>query len=244
MLAFEKMKKADSLFAYTLKYQTLHDSLERIASDSRTEIVAMRLDNQENIHQIMALNKEKRRIALIRNFSILLTILLSIIGFLYLNRQKLKMHIKHQIALEEITKAEAEAEEAKRQLNTFTQNMLEKTNIIERLQEQLTKKEMNEQQIQYLQELTQHTILTDEDWHHFKKLFDNVYPGYLIELKLKVPDISLAELRIAALGKLQVTTKEAANLLGISPNSVTKTRQRLRNRLGVETDAELETFFG
>jgi hypothetical protein len=43
----------------------------------------------------MVLNKEKRHIALVRNFVIVLTLLGSVIGLLYLNRQRLKTRLSN-----------------------------------------------------------------------------------------------------------------------------------------------------
>ncbi len=48
---------------------------------------------------------------------------------------------------------------------------------------------------------------------------------------------------MASLIKLKVPAKKAAIILGISPNSVYKTRQRLRHRLGLSTDGELDDYF-
>jgi DNA-binding CsgD family transcriptional regulator len=90
--------------------------------------------------------------------------------------------------------------------------------------------------------LTNHLILTDEDWTHFKSLFDSVYPAFFLSLRNKVPDITQAEQRMAALSKLRLTAKEAANLLGVSPNTVYTTKRRLRQRLGLENDAELDPY--
>ena len=47
---------------------------------------------------------------------------------------------------------------------------------------------------------------------------------------------------MAALSKLKLTAREAANLLGVSPNTVYTTRRRLRQRLGLEQDADLWDF--
>ena len=74
-------------------------------------------------------------------------------------------------------------------------------------------------------------------------MFEKVYPGFFHSLRQKSSDITLAELRMAALCKLQVPPKEAASLLGISPNSVNKTRQRLRSRLSLDPDVNLEAYF-
>jgi DNA-binding CsgD family transcriptional regulator len=58
-----------------------------------------------------------------------------------------------------------------------------------------------------------------------------------------VPDMTNAEQRMAALIKLRLSGKDAARILGISPDSVRKSRQRLRQRLGLQGDEELEPFF-
>lgn len=240
---FQQLEKADSLYKYMQLYQKLHDAAERVASDNRAEIVRMRLDNMESVNKILSLNKEKRRITLIRNFSFSIILLATLLGFLYFNRQRLQMKLQQQKILEEKRKAQSEAGAARDQLDLFTQHIMEKTNLVEKLQEQLLQRDLNETQIEQINSLSQHTILTDEDWDHFKGLFEKVYPGFFINLKDKALDITVAEQRIAALSKLRMPAKEAASLLGISPNSVNKTRQRLRSRLGLDPDADLEIYF-
>jgi tetratricopeptide (TPR) repeat protein len=242
-IVFRDMGQADSAFAYleaSRKYQIM---TENNAAQNRMDIVKLRMNNEQNIHRILQLSREKNRIKLIRNFIITLAILGAAFGFLYFNRQKLKMRLRQQEALEAKKKAEAEAKNASEQLNIFTHRVLEKTNLVEKLQDELKQRELNEEQLHYINELSQHSILTDADWEQFKNLFEKVYPGFFIRLKNEVPDITLAEQRMAALSKLQVSAKEAATLLGISPNSVNKTRSRLRQRLGLDAETDLETYF-
>jgi DNA-binding CsgD family transcriptional regulator len=52
--------------------------------------------------------------------------------------------------------------------------------------------------------------------------------------------ITLAEQRMAALTRLQLTPKQMASMLGISVDSVHKTRQRLRQRLRINPENSLE----
>lgn len=47
---------------------------------------------------------------------------------------------------------------------------------------------------------------------------------------------------MAALMKLRLTTKEAVNMLGISIESARKTRQRLKHRLNLSSDVNLEEY--
>jgi tetratricopeptide (TPR) repeat protein/DNA-binding CsgD family transcriptional regulator len=243
MEAFEKLGMSDSLLFYTEKYIATHDSIERKATEAQAEIVQVRLDNQNSIDRIKALNKEKQRIAMIRNFIILTTLMAFGFGLLYYNRQRLKMKLDQQRAQEEARKAETEAIAARDLLDTFTQHLLEKNTLVETLQAQLSTKELNDEQVQTISALSNHAILTDDDWDQFKMLFEKVYPGFLHHLKNIAPDITSAELRFAALSKLRISTREASNLLGISPSSVNKTRQRLRHRLDLNQDVDLEEFF-
>ena len=104
----------------------------------------------------------------------------------------------------------------------------------------MQQRELNAEQQQLLEELSHQTILTEEDWVKFKRLFERLHPGFFNRLKEKTPGITVAELRMAALTRLRLSTKEMASLLGISIDSVHKTRQRLRQRLQVPAEANLE----
>jgi tetratricopeptide (TPR) repeat protein len=85
-------------------------------------------------------------------------------------------------------------------------------------------------------------ILTDRDWAAFKIYFEKTYPGYLLRLRNKFPALSDAEERLFLFIKLNLNRKESAAILGISTDSVKRTRNRLRKRLGLDEDIDLEVF--
>ncbi len=85
-------------------------------------------------------------------------------------------------------------------------------------------------------------ILTGTDWTDFKAYFEQRYPGYLRRLRTARPDLTEAEERLFLLLKLDLTTQEVSQILGISPGSVKKTRSRLRKRLGLERTVNLDDF--
>ncbi|MCF8244874.1 MAG: tetratricopeptide repeat protein [Saprospiraceae bacterium] len=85
-------------------------------------------------------------------------------------------------------------------------------------------------------------ILTDADWSSFKVYFERAYPGYLHQLRSAFPALTDSEERLFLFIKLNLTTKEAATILGISADSVKKTRNRLRKKLELEEDVVLEAF--
>ena len=85
-------------------------------------------------------------------------------------------------------------------------------------------------------------ILTDADWSSFKNYFEKAYPGYLIRLRNAHNSITEAEERMFLFIKLNLTNKESAAMLGISTESVKKSRQRLRKRLALEEAVELDDY--
>ncbi|MGY6522818.1 MAG: hypothetical protein ACXIUD_13880 [Mongoliitalea sp.] len=119
---------------------------------------------------------------------------------------------------------------------------IEKTNLISRLEEELNNNQLSSEQQQLVAELSQQTILKEGDWAKFKSLFDKIYPSFFQNLKKNAADITIAEQRMAALTRMELTTKQMAAMLGISVDSVHKTRQRLRNRLQLGADKNLEEF--
>ncbi len=240
---FVELGRADSVNMYLQRYLHLHDSLEAEITKSRTDILQIRLNNLDQIQTIKTLNRQKKQIALTRNFTITLVLLLGCLAFMWSNRLRLKMQIRQREANEGKRRAEAETQKAMEQLDIFRQHLLEKNALIEKWQSANDDKESDTDHIRRLSDLTHHLILTEDDWIKFKTLFDSVYPGFFLSLRNKVPDITQAEQRMAALSKLKLTAKEAANLLGVSLNTIYTTKRRLRQRLGLEQDSDLDPYF-
>ena len=172
---------------------------------------------------------------MLRNIIIVGIVLLSVIGLLYLNRSRVKLRHKQEMA-------NAEVLAAKEKLQLFTENIIEKASMIEKLEKQINEKVSTDEQQEIIAALSSQTILTEADWEKFKTLYETIYPGFFSKLKITIPDITIAEQRMAALIRLHLTTRQMASLLGISPNSVNKTRQRLRQRFNLSADSNVEEF--
>lgn len=95
----------------------------------------------------------------------------------------------------------------------------------------------------YITQLMELAILTEQDWERFRQLFDQVYPNYLLRLRQKYPTLSPAEIRIICLSRLSLSTKEMGNMLGVSADTVVKTRYRIRKKANLAEGADVaETF--
>jgi len=81
-----------------------------------------------------------------------------------------------------------------------------------------------------------------ESWQQFEAYFNNVHPRFFETLTTKFPDISPAELKLAAFLRLNLSTKEIASIIFLSPDSIKTSRTRLRKKLNLSTDDNLNTF--
>jgi len=233
---------ADSAVYFSVLYQQLHDSIEKKIAISSLAISNMRLSEEKSRYNIRRLQLDKKSQMQQRNFIILSILLLAVISVLLLNRQRVKLKYQQESLEKEKQIKETELAAARQQMEIFTQNIIEKTSLIEKLEHQMKETNSSAGQQETIAALSNLTILTEHDWEQFKELFEKMYPMFFHRLNGRAKDITVAEQRMAALMRLQLTTRQMASMQGISPDSVHKTRQRLRQRLSVSNDTNLEDF--
>jgi tetratricopeptide (TPR) repeat protein len=253
-------------YLYFEKFNALKDTLFNLNKNKQileltTEYESEKKEQQIILDQVEIQRQQNITYSLIV-FIVLLSFVIVAIIIAYRNRQRvLKQDIliqkqKEVLAKSEQKRAEAllqinienqkrEAELHQKELQYYTHNLVQKTELLEEMRQELemlknsSGKELNEH-INALNQLFETTILTENDWEEFKKLFEQVYKGFFTTLKANFPDLSQAEIRLCSLIKLNLTTKEAANMLAISPESVNKARYRLRKKLNLLTEDSLE----
>ncbi len=85
-------------------------------------------------------------------------------------------------------------------------------------------------------------ILTESDWVMFREIFEQAFPNFGLRLKTAFPDLSASDTRFFMMLKLGFESREIAEELGISTDSVWKGRYRLRKKLGKVENAEFNAF--
>jgi DNA-binding CsgD family transcriptional regulator len=232
----------DSAVHYSIMYQKLYDSIERKIATSSLAISNVRLSQEKNMYHVHRLQQDKKTQRQQRNFVILGIALVAVISLLLVNRQRVRYKYRKESLEKEKQIVESEMAAAKQQMEMFTRNIIEKSNLIEKLEQQMRDNTASAGQQEIIGVLTNLTILTEQHWNQFKELFEKIYPMFFQRLKTTAPDISLAEQRMAALTRLRLTARQMASMQGISPDSVHKTRQRLRLRLGISNEANLDEY--
>ena len=83
---------------------------------------------------------------------------------------------------------------------------------------------------------------SDRDWETFKTYFSQVHNDFDQKLKTLSEDISEKEIRLAAFLRMNLTTKEIAATMNVLPESVLKSKYRLKKKLGLAKEIDLNDF--
>ncbi|WP_373331111.1 triple tyrosine motif-containing protein [Salmonirosea aquatica] len=134
------------------------------------------------------------------------------------------------------------------QLSNIAINVVRKNEILEEIRDELqqVKAEMGQQ----LSNIHYHKLLNSiernvsgkEDWKLFEDNFNDVHDEFFKRLKKINPSITPSELRLAACLRMNLATKEMAPALGISVRGVEIKRYRLRKKLDLDNDVNLNDF--
>ncbi len=218
--------------AYLDSAVNIKDSLALEFSKLQVSRVQQKLEREQYLAELEGLESERQLKVYQRNGLILLVVLLIVIAILVFRALQSRYRIKQL----ELQKAEEELRTASEQLTVFTKHLAEKNQQIEMLSENAN------ESVEALSELQKITILTTEDWAYFKQLFEKAHAGFLTRLALKLSDLSPAETRFMALSKLELSSKEMAAVLGVSQEAIRQYRMRLRKKISVSGQKELQEF--
>ncbi|MEM9834637.1 MAG: tetratricopeptide repeat protein [Bacteroidota bacterium] len=214
------------------------------------------------------MQQEARIQNFLRNGLLVGMIALGLIGYLITSRQRLKIrkdkelfNKKREVFQSRQALAQAELENARlkqkeltqeleyknKELTSYTINFIQKNELMEELKtgiQQLKRKAKPEvrQQLNTLSRMVDQNLHIDREWEDFKRHFEEVHKDFFTQLKSRCPELSTNELKLCALLKLNMSMKEMANILGISPDSVKTARYRLRKKLGLEREDKLIDF--
>jgi tetratricopeptide (TPR) repeat protein/DNA-binding CsgD family transcriptional regulator len=233
---FKNLKRYDSAFAYLDTARRVVNKLNQrrdaLVFSQAEQKVAVEL----HLSEIKLLESENSKIVLVRNFIILVTLLVMVIAAQLLFRQQLKQKKNKELLNNAVT-----------QLNYYIGSVREKNQLIYQFKQEIEQLHAQPEQFTVLQEreeiaakLKRYSILTEEDWNAFRNLFEKVQIGFFDKLKQQFPDLTPSEQRLLALMKLKLSKREMASMLGIAPDSIKKTRQRIRKKINVQDDVALE----
>jgi tetratricopeptide (TPR) repeat protein len=236
---------ADALYHVRLgaQYFRIFFNAEKDRTIGRMEVQAA-LERQES--QVKFLTEQQKK----QQFKTALMLLVLLSGIttllLLLDRQRRRriiletekelLEARQLIQQQELQIANASLSEKTAEVESL-QNLLDlKNQLISSLEQKINSPETDNIIEQPLR------MLTNQDWRDFREKFEKQFPGYIGRLKNSFPEITNVELRLFIFIKIGLENTDIANISGISAESLYSSRYRLRKKLNLDPDANLEWF--
>ena len=145
-------------------------------------------------------------------------------------------------------KLEAEIEHKNTELASTAMHLVQKGELLGNIREELTrmKKSVNgdgsADEFKKMLRILGEENKMDKDWEQFAIHFDKVHSDFLQILKGAYPQLSAHELKLCAYLRMNLSSKEIAQLESISVRGVEISRYRLRKKLRIPTEMNLFDF--
>lgn len=141
---------------------------------------------------------------------------------------------------------QTELDSRNRELTVYAGNVLQKNHFIQELKDELedalAKVEIADDSASKINSLLRNASSTDDDWEKFKKHFEDVHPEFFQKLRANYPQLTVNDLKQSAYLKMNLSSKEIAILMNISPKSVKMNRYRLKKKLDLDAEEDLQQF--
>ncbi|MBU2652312.1 MAG: tetratricopeptide repeat protein [Bacteroidetes bacterium] len=256
-------------FEEAYRYNVLHKKVSDILYSQKKENAIKEIEARFRLQSMRGemenlrlTSTAQRRNILLLTISIVTLITLLILIFL-LYRLKSQAHNRQKRLFEQDIIIRQQSEALKEKEKIILQEQLETQNrelaakaleilrinetlghIITRLEElsriqpgnPMVEKEINH----IVREIELHT--QHNSWQEFDTIFKNIHNKFYEKLLEKCPDLTASEIKIAALLKLNLSTKEIASITMKSEEGIKSTRYRLRKKLNISSDENLIPF--
>jgi DNA-binding CsgD family transcriptional regulator/cell division protein FtsB len=129
-----------------------------------------------------------------------------------------------------------------RELAVSTMNMINKSKTLNAIKSALLKTEKVED-IKAIVSLVDKTIENEEDWNFFEEAFNHADKDFFRKVKEIHSSLTANDLKLCVYLRLNMSSKEIAPLLNISSRSVEIKRYRLRKKLDLSREVNLNDYF-
>ncbi len=247
----------DSAFYYIKEYNRLQDrsNINANLMDAYRAYISVFLERSQKeliIKEQEVLLNKRRYIVTILSAAGIIILFASLLRILYLQ----KRHIRQQSLLKDvenhdlgerleakqkIEKLQKEKIAAKeRELSSYSLALSNKNNILLQIANTIDRDDTKA--IGEIRRVIKNNLNTDNVWQDFVMHFDKVHPEFFIRIKNTGTDLSENDLRLCAYLRISMSTKQIAQMLNVSPESIRMHRYRVKKKLGLAEEQNLDDF--
>lgn len=188
-------------------------------------------------------------------------LLIAALAGTWYNRQRLKHQQEREllekdklIAQEKITSAQLAQQQLQqkldfknRELTTHALHLGQKTELLEEVKSKINDvwavaNPRSKTELKQLKQLIRGDQMIENDWDSFIQHFKQVHPDFSQKLSAVANELTPNEIRLAMMLKMNLSSKEIASIANISPEGVKKARYRLRKKLNIASEENIQEY--
>ncbi|WP_242092443.1 triple tyrosine motif-containing protein [Aestuariivivens sediminicola] len=167
-------------------------------------------------------------------------------------RERLLLKTERELELKELEnkqqlmrfnndKLRQDIENKNRELGISTMSLIKKNEFLNNLKKELQNVD-DPKRLKHVIKIIDRNLNNTDDWNLFEEAFNNADKDFLKKIKELHPALTSNDLRLCAYLRLNLSSKEIAPLLNISPRSVEVKRYRLRKKMDLAHEASLSDY--
>lgn len=228
----------------------LRDSIWSKEHKSRISELQIIYDTEKKEFEIQELKRRQEVSSLRWQLGILIAViatvlLLSVIIFLGKQRQISKQQLMLQ--QKENEKKQAILDANMQELTGKALSLAKSEEIIEKLKQEIVKMlpksdHNTSHDLKSLLRLLKSNDKNQELWKEFENRFNELNNGFINKLVSLYPELTPAEIRLCAMLRLQLSTKEISEITNRSARTIETTRFKIRKKMAVEASGNLTNY--
>lgn len=256
---FAQQGLTDSSYVYLQEYSSLDSRIQQPQTlNSYKDYMDMVMELSENqiqlSEQAASLKAKQMIIITLTSSAIILVLFLLWLVAVERRRSMRQMVLLKEIENKELSDQLGHEQEIKklqdekmdqkiREITSYSLLLANKNNLLKEIESLAAAagKETGNHDCLQIKRLVDDSLHMDGDyWQQFVGHFTQVNPHFFDNLKQKFPDLTANEIKLCAYIRIGMSSKQIAQMLNLSPESVNKNRYRLRKKLGMEKDEALD----
>jgi tetratricopeptide (TPR) repeat protein/DNA-binding CsgD family transcriptional regulator len=159
------------------------------------------------------------------------------------DRERRRMEQLALDAADEARLRREQSEQRSKELTSLALQLVQKNEFLVTLKEEIAPNLKASANAKAVVTRIEDHIRSDRDWETFENQFKQVHHDFLQRLSSDHPSLTPTELKVAAMIKLNFSSKAIANLFCLSTRTVENHRQSIRKKLGLSPESNLVSFF-
>ncbi|MBW1294568.1 tetratricopeptide repeat protein [Aquimarina litoralis] len=168
--------------------------------------------------------------------------LITVLTYIFIKKGKKKDKTIVDLRLRESRVLQELVDQRENELQLVALKVTNKLSVLKELKEEIENITQITPEINTLKAKVNSLISSGTELAEVSDRLQSQYPGISYNLKESHPDLSETEIRYCLLTKLNLSLKETANILMVSPDTVKHTRSRIKRKMKISKELSLKEY--